>query len=218
MAIWNLGYFAMVAASLERQPYVELYGGKDDHGKSAKNAELTILLDYPSMSIFYSWYIAFGNRHFLLGLAIILQVLSSVIIVPLASNLFRARASQKTSTLEVNYPRALGTFRLTDPYRDSFLGPVLQPAIEISGAVNTYQASPVAWTTSQYAIEQFLAAHPIQSEVVDADTLVYFAKPNCRIIPTIDIMFSSQESNSVTPIGFMDRDVKSEKRHSPSIS
>jgi hypothetical protein len=178
MALVGICYSTMVAATAERQPFVELNHHEQD--ANVKNAKLTILLDYPSCALFYSWAVAFLNGHLRLGFAMLVQLVVSVSLVSLAGNLFRANASQSSSPVPLDSLVAFDVSQLktsTD----------LQPAIDIANAIHLYGAAPPAWMTTSHAIEPF---SPVQQDVlgnISVDTSVYSASFNCNIIDRSDL-------------------------------
>lgn len=202
ISLFSLGYAATVAATAERQPFVELYG-QLKHRKDSKNAKLTILLDYPSQANFYSWYIAiFLNHHFLLGAGILLQVIVSIFIVPLTSNLFRAKPSQHASLIDLVSPSELNVSTLR-------LATDLQPAMDIASAVHAYGASPPAWMTTEYAIESFSPVEDGKTGRIIVKTSVYSATVNCRSVPRAEMNIHLDGSDAARVgnnlINFVDR-------------
>ena len=100
MSVFAHCYVTMVSATAERQPYVEL-SNKEDKAKSAK---LTIMLDYPAKAIFYSWTMAWHHGYVLVGFAMLVQLISSLIIVPFESDLLRPRVSQQDVAIKLESP------------------------------------------------------------------------------------------------------------------
>jgi hypothetical protein len=178
-ALFSIGYAGLVTATAQRQPYVEIYRPLK-HNKSRRSAKLTLLLDYPSQAIFYSWYIALQNRHFVLGAGILLQLLASIFIVPLSNNLFRTKATSHASPTEVYSISALDTSRLR-------LSTDLQPALDVTSAVHAYNAAPPTWMTRDTAIRPFLQIEPSRQGNFSVDTSVYAAKLDCKLIPRDEI-------------------------------
>jgi hypothetical protein len=201
-ALLSIGYSALVTATAERQPYVELYRPLK-HKRSRRSAKLTLLLDYSSQAIFYSWYIAFRNRHFVLGTGILLQLLASIFIVPLSNNLFRTKAAAHASPSEVYSISALDIPSLR-------LSTDLQPALDVTSAVHSYNAATPTWMTRNTAIRPFFQIEPSRQGNISVDTSVYAAKLDCELIPRDEIRVhpasaSDGESGDVL-IEFTDRE------------
>ena len=171
MSLFALGYSATVAATAERQPYVEL-----NHVQAeARSVNHTVLLDYPAKALLCAWAVAWHNRDFVLGLALLFQLIASVMIVPLASNLFRARNTQYASTIELQAHKVFDAELLK--------AADLQPATELARAVHIYGAAPTSWMTIDYAIEKFVPIDGILPGHVSVQTNVYYAKLDCQSIP-----------------------------------
>ncbi|RDW70386.1 hypothetical protein BP5796_08783 [Coleophoma crateriformis] len=78
-------YWGVIVSDLQdRQPFVELGSGKGGNGKQ------TVLLDYRQSFGLIRWFRAFQNGHYILGVALVLQIIVSFALVPLASHLFVA--------------------------------------------------------------------------------------------------------------------------------
>ena len=184
MSVFAHCYLTMVSATAERQPYVELHNKED----KAKSAKLTILLDYPAKAIFYSWATAWHNGHVLLGFAMFVQLISSLIIVPFASDLLRPRVSQQDVAIKLESPTA---FNISDLK----LSTDAQPAIGVAGAVYAYGGSPPAWTTTDIAIERFSQTQQSLPGNISAYTNVYFAKLDCNIMPRSNMSINYTGSN-----------------------
>jgi Protein of unknown function (DUF3433) len=57
MVLYRLGFDAIVNATIERQPYIDL--NRPANGKKRATARQTIMLDYRVYPMFYNWIIAF---------------------------------------------------------------------------------------------------------------------------------------------------------------
>lgn len=178
LALFSLGYASTVSATAERQPYVELYSTEEN----AKNANLTILLDYQSKAIFYSWWIAWLNGHVLLGCAILLQLVASIIIVPLANNLFRTNDAIHPEPLELS-SSLLFDISTLESNSGERLGFDLIPAIQVAGAVHVYGAALPPWITTKYAVERLSAVDGGVVGNINVNTTVYYSKLDCQSIP-----------------------------------
>jgi Protein of unknown function (DUF3433) len=81
MALYKLIWESAVSACSLRQPFIEL---AKDQGDGAP-AEKSILLDYRSYPTFRSWFIAFRNGHYLIGISILFSLILSIFVVPLSA-------------------------------------------------------------------------------------------------------------------------------------
>ena len=198
MSVVGICFGTMVSASAERQPYIELNHKND----KAKNAKLTILLDYPSSALLYSWAVALGNHHFLLAISLLVQLFVSVSLVSLTGNLFRADDSHNSSSVGLVSVVDFNVASLT-------LKTDLQPAIELASAIHAYGAVPPTWMTAQYSIEPFSPTLAGVTGNISVRTSVYSAEVACRIIDRSNLNITLTQLDVSTPgeatISFTDR-------------
>ena len=198
MSVVGICFSTMVSATAERQPYIEL----NHHNGEAKNVKLTILLDYPSCALFYSWFVALKNHHFLLAFSLLVQLAVSVSLVSLTGNLFRADDSHTSLPVHLESLVDLNVSSLT-------LGTDLQPAIELASAIHAYGAAPPTWMTANYSIEPFSSTLQEVTGNISVYTSVYSAKLDCRVIDRSDlnITFTPADVSSLgeEQISFTDR-------------
>lgn len=184
-SLFSITYGTIVSTTAGRQPFVEL----NREQNKAKNAKLTILLDYPDIPIFYNWFIAFRNCHVHLGFGMLFEFLASLALVPLASSMFKTSASQRTSLVVLNYPGAFNVSLLTARTD-------LQPSIDVSSAIQGHGAAPPQWMTEQYGLEAFSSLPNKNIGNVTVDTFVYSVDPQCRKIDQAELDVNFTVSNT----------------------
>jgi hypothetical protein len=171
VALYSLTWAAVVSASYERQPFIELIRGGDPRR--------TIMLDYNTYPVFYNWYLAFMRRHIHIGCAMLLNTVVSVAVVPLSSHLLVAAASTHGSSI---------TLSSTSQYNDSLnIGTTnLQPFIDIATAVHAYRSLPPPWMTVEYAFASFSPSTSSfsspSSANLSATTDAYSAHLDCQAL------------------------------------
>jgi hypothetical protein len=138
--LYSLIWATVVAASYERQPFIELQRGG--------NVRCTIMLDYRAYPGFYNWVLAFMHNHMHIGCAMLLNLIVSVAVVPLSAHLFVASASTHQSSVSLSF---------VTQYNDSLITARtnLQPFTDIATAVHVYGSIPPAWMTTEYAFAPF---------------------------------------------------------------
>ena len=185
LTLFNILYVAIVCSAAQRQPFVGLKTTKRRPGHS--NAKKTLLLDYPSIPIFYSWAVAFGNGHFHLFGAMLVQLLASIALTPLTSNLFTPGSIQQPSDVELRTSTILN-LSLTSTNTD------IQTALGLSSAIWSYGAAPPVWMTTNFSLEALLPEDIVIGDV-SLQTSAYTAVPQCRLVPSTEIN-GSYEANS----------------------
>ena len=74
MAVYRLGWDAIVNATAERQPYIDL--NRSEAG--AYTADRTVMMDYRSYPFLNNWLVAFRKKQYLISSAMILSTALSV--------------------------------------------------------------------------------------------------------------------------------------------
>lgn len=135
MALYKLIWGSAVSACSQRQPFIEL--AKDQgNGAPAKNS---ILLDYRSYSTFLSWFIAFQNGHYLIGISILFSLILSIFVVPLSAYLFTPGTIISSTTVQLNMTTSFNESAITS-HTD------LAPVFEAASATSIYNGYPQPWT------------------------------------------------------------------------
>jgi hypothetical protein len=144
MAVYRLGWDAIVNATAARQPYIDL------NRKSTAEANLadrTIMMDYRSYPGLYNWYVAFSKGQVLIGIAMILSLTLSIALVPLTSHLLVAT----TAVIDTSF-----NARIPNTFDSSYLFDLdIQPALSLASATLAFNAEPQPWTTGNYSFEPF---------------------------------------------------------------
>ena len=184
-------------AAAQRQPFVELKPTERGHRRS--NAKKTLMLDYLSIPIFYSWAIALGNRHFHLAGAMFVQALASIALTPLTSNLFGPGTTQHRSDVELQTSKVLN-LSLVSTNTD------LQTALGSSSAVWSYGAVTPVWMTTNFSLEALMPKDIVTGDI-SLETAAYTVVPRCRVIPSIDMNGTYEATSAVSSyrIRFTDR-------------
>jgi hypothetical protein len=193
MTFYRITWESLVTAAADRQPFVELARSKDD----ASNVRRTIMLDYRSYPSFYRWAIAFRNRHHLLGFSMVLSVLLSIVLVPLASHLFAAAPTDVLSEMTVSLASAFddeSISRQTD----------LQAPINIAAAVSIFGAIPPPWSTAQYAFQPYEILDNSTNGNVTTRSTAYSGVLDCQVKTGSD--FSVVNGVGVITFQGIDRD------------
>jgi Protein of unknown function (DUF3433) len=170
MALYRLGWDAIVAGTAEREPFIALNRPEDKASAALK----TVMLDYRTYPMLYNWLIAFRRKHGLIGCGMLLSSVLSIALVPLTSHLLVVAPAARLSTFSTVVPKGFDMQRPGDIN--------LQPAFSIARATLGYGASPPAWTTSRYAFEPFHLKELAGSHNYTALTDGYYGQLDCNII------------------------------------
>src|ERR1700760_2168443 len=146
LTFYGLGWNSAVQGTAERQPYVEL----NDKGK--QTASHTILLDYRAYILPKAIVRAFRTyRHWHVGVAMTLSLISQVTLVPLSASLFTAVLTSVSSSVPLSLPKIFISAEVP-PLGD------LYSVVALTEATMVYNASPPAWTNLKYAFQPFNSA------------------------------------------------------------
>ena len=152
MKLFEIMWTTAVSATADRQPYVDLCRPKS----TSLSAKLTILLDYRSYPSLYGWFIAFRNKHGLVGAALLLNLITSLSLVPLTSHLFSTIASSTSTPISTTLASEFNESALTSTTS-------LRPAIDLANAIHAYGSASPAWMTAEYAFVPFNMTGNIRS-------------------------------------------------------
>lgn len=175
-SLLGLAYATIVAATAERQPYVELHNTKE----TASSARKTILLDYPTYALFFAWAVAWRNAHIRLSCSMFVQLLASIFLVSLASNLLRVEPVSHASNVTLESLLELDISTLNG--RSDILA-----AMDVASAVHEYGTMPSGWMNEEAAVEPFFTVDEHRTGNISVTTSVYSAKLDCRAIDRKDI-------------------------------
>jgi hypothetical protein len=144
-SIYRIPFDMVVSASADRQPFVELHGV----GRPAASAEVSILLDYRSVSPFKSWFVAFRNKHYLLGTCFIFSLILQLGVTPLSSYLLTTGSIISNTSVVVTQ----NTFFDTE---EGFTAKTdLRPILDAVAATRIDGGNPPAWTDLDEAFQSF---------------------------------------------------------------
>ncbi|QIW98064.1 hypothetical protein AMS68_003582 [Peltaster fructicola] len=170
MTLLRIGYGMIVDGTAEREPYVEL-------GRRSRSARVTIFLEYLTYPIFYGWCKAFASGHFLLGAAMLINLVGSLVAVPLVSALFVLTPTDSEGPAIVESIRGTNLSLLRAEVN-------MQPALDVSNALLAYNASAPAWMDFERSYDPFDSEETTGN--LTARTSTYYTDPNCSIIPVLD--------------------------------
>jgi hypothetical protein len=182
MTLFHMAWEAVVTASADRQPFVELARPEDE----AASMKRTVMLDYRNYPSWYSWLVAFRRGHHIIGVSLLLGIVLSVALVPLTSHLLTAAATVALSNITGTIPSVFDD-QAINAQTD------LQSAMNVAGAVSIFGASPPPWATEQYAFEPFDISQLNKSGNISTIVNAYSGLLDCEIKATADyrITYSS---------------------------
>lgn len=210
MSIFGLLYDAIVSAAAQRQPFVELV--LNSRRPNPRDARVTIALDYGSYPIFRSWLDALRNYHFHLASALFFQLVASIFLVALASNLFSAQIAQFPTDIELTPTSAFNLSRLYD-------NTPLLPALDLTSAIWVYDAKPPVWMTEYVSLEEFVLPQPSAGNVTVA-VAAFGVKPQCQQMAAseVNLTYVPNSAAGTLAITFMDRGCEIEPNSWPILS
>ncbi|KAH8833004.1 hypothetical protein DL96DRAFT_1584277 [Flagelloscypha sp. PMI_526] len=154
------------------QPYVDLV-----HGDSL--AKRSLLLDYTRSNNFVSWIQAFYNKHFLVGGATLL-VLISLVFQPLASALVSVRVVwENEGSLTTHQQQALGLNQNAD-FND--LTSFLTAAGYASSSI-LYDLGDIPFVLGPYTVAPFKTPEITSNGTATANTTAIKTSTNCYVAP-----------------------------------
>ncbi|KIW95338.1 uncharacterized protein Z519_03922 [Cladophialophora bantiana CBS 173.52] len=171
MALFLLAYNSIVSALAVRQPFVALRSGR----LGQRNMRKTVMLDYTTYPLFYSWAIAMRHEHIPLGLALLFQLLAQISLVSLSANLFRAAASRSIRDTSIILSQEF-TMDLLDSRTN------MQPALNLADALHVHGAAAPSWMNKRFAFGPFQPTEQGISGNFTAKTSGLSSSPNCRLM------------------------------------
>ncbi|KAI9667842.1 MAG: hypothetical protein M1821_000661 [Bathelium mastoideum] len=179
----GLAFAGIIKAAADRQPQ-------------------TILLDYATYPSIFNWAFALSKQHFHISAGISTQLLASLLLAPLMSNLFQQNPTQTQSSIKLRAFNGLNISALTEATD-------LQPAFDISSAINVYKAAPPVWMTPNSSFEPFYPNEGSVSGNVTFPTFAYFVDTDCESIARAELNptygGSDVQGTGTNVISFMDR-------------
>jgi hypothetical protein len=196
MTIYRMMWETIVSGTSERQPFVELRRPQP----KAASAKVTIMLDYRSYPLFFSWIVALGNGHLLLGVSMLLSLILSIAVVPLTAHLFVAAQSQSSSSVALSFSTTFNESALT-------VQTSLQPAIDLSNAIRVYGGNPPPWMALEYGFQAFVAGtENMPRGNITADTNAYSAQLDCQAFSPEDSSASYSDGVDGTRVNYQFND------------
>ncbi|KAH8668569.1 hypothetical protein BX600DRAFT_510655 [Xylariales sp. PMI_506] len=170
MTLYRYAWDAIVDATAERQPYVEL---ARDRSRAA-NARHTIMLDYRSYPVLYNWAVAFKNGHYLISFSKLLSLVLSTILVPLTAYLFIVMSIKMPSETTIN---------ITSVFNDQLVNAQteFQTPMNIAASILGFGANPLSWSTPEYAFAGFTVDDLSLVGNITTNATAYSAYLDCEI-------------------------------------
>ncbi|KAL5314180.1 hypothetical protein ACEPPN_018605 [Leptodophora sp. 'Broadleaf-Isolate-01'] len=172
MTLYTMMISSSVTSFVELQPFLDL--AKPNGGP----AKTTVMLDYRTYPILYSFAIAFRNKHTLLGVYMMLSVALTVAVVPLTAFLF----TDGSFNFDAAVPATLTTFF----DETSVLAiPDLRLIMDFASAFRIYDGHAPPWTNGEYAFPK-LSTPDIPEPTpgnLTVNVTAHSAYIDCRIIP-----------------------------------
>ncbi|KAG4430109.1 hypothetical protein IFR05_014407 [Cadophora sp. M221] len=172
MTLYTMMVSSSVTSFVELQPFLDL---AKPNGGPARN---TIMLDYRTYPILYSFAIAFRNKHTLLGVYMMLSVVLTVAVVPLTAFLF----TDGSFNFDATVPVSLTTFF----DETSVLAiPDLRLIMDFASAFRIYDSHAPPWTNGEYAFSKISSSNITGSTLgnLTVNITAHSANIDCRIIP-----------------------------------
>jgi hypothetical protein len=175
-SIYRIPVDMAVSAMADRQPFAELHRSR----QPAASAEVSVLLDYRSISPFKCWLVAFRNKHYLLGVCFLLSLVFQLGVTPLSSYLLTTNPIvSNTSTVvtqDTFFDSDEGFTATTD----------LRPVFDTVAATQIGGGNPPAWTDLNEAFQSFstpMVTHDTISVTnFSAETEAFSASLDCSVL------------------------------------
>ncbi|KAK3723899.1 hypothetical protein LTR37_001383 [Vermiconidia calcicola] len=186
MTLFGLAWASVLNSYAQEMPFRAL---QEHEGSTLKR---TVLLDYRRYPLFYNWFVAWKNRHILLGFCMLSSLVVAVVLVPIASRLFQL--TNPTFTSQVSLPLASEYNGSTEILQVDYV-----PILGTVSAVKVYNGLWPAWTDGLYAITTFGLPQELTNAnvtLVELDTTAYAAKLNCKSVTDYTISRSPSNGDS----------------------
>jgi len=137
--------------------------------------ECSLFLDYSSYVPFQNAYEAFRNKHWVLGICMLISTALSPSLASLSAAVLTTASVQSNSTI----PLTANYF-----FNDSVMvsNTSLHPAFDIVSATRIYGGNPPPWTTETYAFLPFTSASNSASGNITAENMGYSVQLDYAII------------------------------------
>lgn len=145
-------------------------------GETSSTAKLTLLLDYRQFLPVEDFIRAFSNKHYVLGVCIIIRILL-ILAVTLSA------AILSVVTVPIEYDMTVNVTSYFDTYQADGMKAPLRPAFDVSSSTLIYGAEPIAWTTFNYSFQPFQTSPNLGNGSIKARTEAYSARLDCAAVP-----------------------------------
>ena len=191
MKLFEQMWATVVAATAERQPYVDLCRPVE----SARSARQTIVLDYARYPLLYSWCKAWKNGHRLVAVSLFVCFVTSLALVPLASHLFATAPSIATADARISVTGAFDQSALSNGSTS------LRPALDLANAIRAYGSAPPSWMTPEYAFLPFQTVDGgTAGNISWANATAYSARLDCQHMEEYNASVSSTDDEDVSTL------------------
>jgi hypothetical protein len=174
MTLYSISFSSIVTCFMDLQPHMDLAG------RYGATARTTIMLDYRRYPMFVNACVAFRNKHFLLGVYMLLSTALTIAVIPLTAFLFVASPVNVNTTAPISF---ITSFDESLPLEFPDFG----LAVEFAAAFRIFDASPPPWTDGEYAFPKVVPVNTNTEEITNSNLTVettgYSAYIDCRIIP-----------------------------------
>ncbi|KAH8762927.1 hypothetical protein BGZ57DRAFT_768907 [Hyaloscypha finlandica] len=184
-----LGIFwdCIAAATIDRQPFTEL------RRPGGAKAGRSILLDYRTSPAPLRWAVAFKNRHFLVGVVVLLCFLLSLVVTPLSAHLFVLHEAIYTSNT---------TVLLNTVFNESGINSSTdwKRIFDTVAATRIYQGGAIPWTNNEFAFQNFSLPPTLPTSSgslnLTIDTTAYSAYLDCQSLTGYQLQLSNTNANN----------------------
>ncbi|KAF2094714.1 hypothetical protein NA57DRAFT_60134 [Rhizodiscina lignyota] len=179
-------YWGVIAAAVaDREPFVEL---SKPHPSGGVHRKKSIMLDYRVKMQLSKWVVAFRNGHFVVGLASLLVLVNTLLIVPLSAHLITPRTVLFNSSAILAMDTAYngeGLNSTTD----------WKPVFDKVAATKLYRGSPYPWTDNEFAFASFSSQQKSDAANFTVSTQGYSAYLDCQEAEGVTSSISDKGTN-----------------------
>ncbi|KAF2252171.1 hypothetical protein BU26DRAFT_516858 [Trematosphaeria pertusa] len=167
--IYKTAWEAIVEDFADRQPFVELR--KPGGGPPSK----TIALDYRTHNRFWRPVVAFKNRHWILALTMLLNLLATFVLVPFSSYIMNDAPTLVTTTFNSRLRTSFDVDGITSL-------PDLGASMDVAFAALMLGGRWPAWTDGKYAFQAFEPPQYTKASNISTTVEAYYSELDCRIL------------------------------------
>lgn len=174
--LYKTAWESVVEDFVDRQPYVELR--KPGGGPPSK----TIALDYRSHNRFWKPVVAIKNHHWVLALALSLNLLATFVLVPFSSYIMNDASVTATTSFNVRLVTSFDVGGITAL-------PDLGASMDVAFAALMLGGRWPAWTDGKYAFQAFETPAFVEVSNISATVEAYYAQLDCQILSAADYSY-----------------------------